>query len=93
MNKWRMKVYTHEMVSPKGTVIARLRIAKNYQIALDDPRIDDGILHSGGADSLGYHVAYNIRGRDIFPAADIAGELRYFTGRNYVGNIIRKVTQ
>lgn len=92
IHKWRMKVYTHEMVSPCGEVVARLRIAKNYQIALDDPCIAKGISHSGGSSAFGYHVSYNIHERDIFSADDIDGELHYFTGKSYAGNTIRKVS-
>lgn len=89
--KWRMKVYTHEMLSPAGEVVARLRIAKNYQIALDDPNILDGISRSGGAAAFGYHVSYSIRERAVFPADDINSELHFFTGESYAGNTIRKV--
>lgn len=88
MTKWHLKAYTHEMLSPAGIVIARLRVAANYQIALDDGSGE--IYRSGGSAAFGYHVGYNIKRRDEFPADDIDCELHYFTGKSYVGNTIKK---
>lgn len=86
--KWRLNKYTHEMVSPTGEIIARLRIGKNNQIAFDG---GDSIEYSGGGSAIGYHIGYNIQGRSNFPSDDIVGELHYFTGKDYAGNTIRCV--
>ncbi len=92
---WRMSTATHEIVTPTGTVAARLRIGKNYQLAVDDPS-DDKIRYGSG-NAFGYHVSYNITtarrasGSDVFPADVIGGELHYFTGRDYTGHTIRPI--
>ena len=85
----RMRKYTHEAVTADGKTVARLRIAKNYQIAVDDPALEK-IAHSGGSSAFGYHVCYSIKGRNDFPADDIDCELHYFTGRSYSNCMIIK---
>jgi hypothetical protein len=95
MPKWRMTTATHEIVAPTGGVTARLRIGKNYQLAVDDPA-DDKIRYGSGS-AFGYHVSYNIAtarrasGSEIFPADVIGCELHYFIGKDYAGHTIRPI--
>lgn len=81
---WRLKQYTHEIVALDGKTVARLRIYRNYQLAIDS---GDGskIDRSGGSSALGYYVCFAVSGRANFPADDIAMEIHYFTARDYSG--------
>jgi len=96
MAKWRMNTATHEIVTSAGVVAARLRIGKNYQLAVDDPA-DNKIRYCSG-DAFSSHVSYNIftarraSGSEVFLADAIGGELHYFTGKDYAGHTIRPIT-
>ena len=81
---WRLKNYTHDIVALDGKTVARLRIYKNYQLAIDHG--DGGkIDRSGGSSAFGYHVCFAVGGRANFPADNIAAEIHYFTARDYSG--------
>jgi len=101
---FRLNSYTHEIVSPTGDVVARMRLGKNNGLAVDHPAgaraagkgaYGPQISRSGGT-AIHDAVAMpdyraSLKGSKSFPAEHIGGELHYLTGNDFAKHTVRRI--
>jgi hypothetical protein len=88
--RFRLNSFTHEIVSPTGDVVARMRVGKMNGLAVDQRGVGE-IARSGGT---AIHDAVAMAGyqKNEFPAEHIGGELHYLTGNDFKGHTVRLAT-
>lgn len=96
--KWRMNTYTHEIVSPAGDVVGRMRLGKSNGGAFDfsgRPDLPQGVHYFSGpamhddVAMAGYRSAKSGGGGD-FPAEHIGGALHFVSGDDFAGHTVRR---
>jgi hypothetical protein len=85
--KWRLNAFTHEIVSPAGVVVARLRIGRLNGTAINI-LADNEIVRSGGP-SLHNVISMAVYQKDSIPAERLETEFHYLTGQSFPGHTVR----